>query len=52
MKNFLNCALLAFPVALNAQAKDKDKEKYKDEYKVKYNGPSSQFTITAAQYFF
>ena len=40
MKKFLTCALLAFVLALNAQAKDKDKEKckkYKD--KDKYNGP-------------
>jgi hypothetical protein len=39
MKKFLTCALLAFALALNAQAKDK--EKYKDEYKDKdkYNGP-------------
>ena len=28
MKKFLTCALLAFVLALNAQAKDKDKEKY------------------------
>ena len=41
MKKFLACALLAFVLALNAQAKDKDKEKYKDKYKdkEKYNGP-------------
>ena len=43
MKKFLTCALLAFVLALNAQAKDKDKDKdkYKDEYKDKdkYNGP-------------
>ena len=40
MKKFLTCALLAFVLALNAQAKDKDKEKYKDKYdKDKYNGP-------------
>ena len=41
MKKFLICALLAFVLALNAQAKDKDKEKYKDKYKDKenYNGP-------------
>jgi hypothetical protein len=37
MKKFLTCPLLAFVLALNAQAKDKDKEKYKD--KDKYNGP-------------
>ena len=39
--NDLTCALLAFALALNAQAKDKDKEKYKDKYKDKnkYNGP-------------
>ena len=41
MKKFLTCALLAFVLTLNAQAKDKDKEKYKDKYKDKenYNGP-------------
>ena len=41
MKKFLTCALLAFVLALNAQAKDEDKEKYKDKYKdkEKYNGP-------------
>ena len=41
MKKFLTCALLAFVLALNAQAKDEDKDKYKDEYKDKdkYNGP-------------
>jgi VPDSG-CTERM motif len=40
-KKFLTCALLAFALALNAQAKDKDKEKYKDKYKdkEKYNVP-------------
>ena len=40
MKKFLTCALLAFALALNAQAKD-DKEKYKDKFKDKdkYNGP-------------
>ena len=39
MEKFLTCALLAFALALNVQAKDK--EKYKDEYKdkEKYNGP-------------
>ena len=51
MKKFLTCALLAFVLALNAQAKDKDKEKYKDKYKDKENTtvPSSQFPIPAAR---
>ena len=54
MKKFLTCALLAFALALNAQAKDKDKEKYKDKYKDKESTTvrSSQFPITAARYFF
>ena len=39
MKKFLTCALLAFALAISAQAKD-DKEKYKDKYKDKIsNGP-------------
>ena len=28
MKKFVSCALVAFALVLNAEAKDKDKEKY------------------------
>jgi hypothetical protein len=39
MEKFVACALLAFTLALHAEAKDKDKpeDKYKDQDK--YNGP-------------
>jgi hypothetical protein len=47
MKKFVSCALVAFALVLNAEAKDndkpedKDKDKYEYKDKDKYNGPVS-----------
>jgi VPDSG-CTERM motif len=45
MKKFVSCALVAFALVLNAEAKDNDKPEDKDkdkyEYKDKYNSPVS-----------